>query len=148
MKQLKIKKSQAGTVITTTEDYVVYKKVNGYTSYMKSEQIDGIAILCIPKGSKIVVPSSFKLNDSLHYKKLRCNHAFCLGIVPIKYVQLSSVEYQYLDDEFKYRSRHSRTFKYEQGKYLVPTRQFNDNFRKTCKAGIHFFENVEDAEKY
>jgi hypothetical protein len=149
MKQLKIKKSQAGSVITTTEDYVVYKKVIGSTSNMINKCINGIAILWIPKGSKIVVSVSYRINNDLSKRKLRCNRAICLGIVPYIFnYGNDTVTYQQLDDKFKYRSTHSMIYKYEQGKYLVPTRPFNDNIFTFCKAGIHFFETVKDAENY
>lgn len=150
MNKLIIKKDMIGKVIIAEKDYVVYKRVNqnGFVSNNR-----GIAVLLIPKGSKIVIPIDYNSKKRFK-KKLRCNLAICLYIIPFirnwngkerKY----DLSFQGLPSEKQvFKSIHKPRFKYKQGKVLKPYHPLSENTSGPCHSGIHFFTDVKEAERY
>jgi hypothetical protein len=130
--KLKITKEMIGKCITTTKDYIVYKKVGG-----------GIAQLLIPAGARIVVPHDYNRTGMLSSRKLRADKAVCLMIVPYTY----SEKYKAIDKSF-YVSRHDYSFTYKIGKKLKPKLDFSSDVINACRSGIHFFTSIRDAERY
>jgi hypothetical protein len=141
VKEFKVTKDMIGTCITTTEDYLVYKKVKCSRGF---STLRGIAVLLIPTGSKIVIPNSYFLKSTnVHSRKLRTNRAICMGILPFE-----NRRYQMMTDKDKFYSIHDWSYKYHAGKLLRPSCKFEDDTSNACKSGIHFLETEKLAKKY
>lgn len=147
MQHLKIKSSDRCKFIVLKKDYIVYKAVRG-----------AIVQLLLPAGTTISVPRDYDLGTKYHHRrKLRADQAVVLAIIPRGVVYRPSPTgakptklYLPLEDVNKaYESKWKSSFKYRMGELVKPKgKGFNMKSNQACKAGIHFFTNVEDAERW
>lgn len=135
---LVIEKKHKGKCFKTTKDHIVYKHVFG-TPY------NGIAILVIPKGSRIVCVDNYNQYRQVKNRKLRTERAYCIGIIP--YCGYTGNYESFSKNERFYSMKHP-DFKYKIGDELKPTMDFCDRVYDACRPGIHFFASLKDAQQY
>jgi hypothetical protein len=78
-----------------------------------------------------IIEDAKRLN-SIGSRKCRCDKAVVLA----------------LSQGVEGRSQHIHDFIYRVGETVVPREPFNNDIRKECASGIHFFITREEAEKY
>jgi hypothetical protein len=96
---------------------------------------------CFDTGEDVIVelliPAEAKRNNAFG-RKCRCEFA---TVVEMKYLKNGK-------DVIKAKSSHDRSFTYELGDTVRPTKPFDENFHDECSSGIHFFITRLEAENY
>ena len=121
--------------------------------------------LGIPKRAKIVIPEH--LGHYEKYTKCRCNKAKFVKVEKTYLTSVRSKNYTSLDERIfdmcditdyinkkydtknlVYVSYYDSLFEYKFNEYVQPKFKFNDDVRKTCGSGIHFFKTIEETKAY
>lgn len=107
-----------------------YKKVYFYKKELALYRQQGIAVLKIPVGAKIIC------GDDKNFK-LRASIAKVLDVWALSGDKITCLAF----------SSHDNSFKYPVGKIVKPDGGFDERYI-TCGSGIHFFLDRREAEVY
>ena len=112
-------------IVPETGSFIAYKKV--YCDKQTTKVYDEVI-------ATLEIPSDAKRTSSLVSRKCRASHARVIAI----------------DDynpEYIYRSIYKPDFTYEVGKMVI-TDQYDDDIRRECSGGVHFFITRDEACTY
>lgn len=108
--------------------FTAFKKVRIPNTYRDKEVI-----------AKLYIPSSARRISGFD-RKCRCNKAKVVGFYDCHGCRLS--------DSIVASSIHNSKFKYRQGEYVYPEKDFDEDRWCSCSSGIHFFITFDEAANY